>query len=161
MERDLRKRTDMNQLISETVEQASLPRPEIADACGQLYGTFNRQVNINDAFRFPADQVLPLMRATRDPRILEWLVAETWDLFHCVLVKEHPKKIMFNPEELAGHLELMTEYMQQLARWTQGKVKDEEMIELLDKLRAELIAVRKAVSTRNRQPELEFSGGKK
>ena len=152
---------DINWLIYEVVEESDISRAEIADACGQLYSTFQRQVNPHDPYRFPADQLVPLVKATRDRRILDFLVSETYDVLGLTLVKDRPRKVLFDDNEFSDHFELVAHYQKRLTEWRNGKISDEQMLKIIDYLRGELLAVRKAVKTRNRQPELFGKRGKK
>src|SRR4030042_303961 len=102
--------SDFGILLSRVVEESAVPRAELAEACGELYSTFNRQVNPNDPVNFPAELLIPLVKSARDPRILEFLVSECYEELGLVLVKDSCRAVN-KPEGLAGHIEAVTEYL--------------------------------------------------
>lgn len=147
-------------LMHETIEtatKAGMERGLVAEACGaSSLSLFARATNPGDTPAPHAEWVLPLIKFTRDPRILEWLARETWNELGLILVKDHPKKILKSGPDLKEHRNLVESYALMLQEWKAGKVNDLDLIRMLDLLRSELIAVRNAVKTKNAQQGLEF-----
>jgi hypothetical protein len=151
----IKNRTETIQsLIYQTVEESKRSRAEIAEDCGDLYSHFSRKINPNDPVRFPAEQIVPPIRSTRDSRILYFIVRQTSDITGLVLVKDRPRKVLFDPAEYAEHSVLIADYQRALSKWIEKKAETDEVIKRIDELRGELLAVRKAVLTKNRQKEL-------
>jgi hypothetical protein len=143
-------------LIYQTVDEGKKPRAEIAEDCGDLYSHFSRKINPNDPVKFPAEQLIPLIRSTRDPRILHFIVRHTSDITGLILVKDRPRKIAHESEEYAHTMTIMTDVQKAYAKWLSCNSEVEDLIKQIDRLRAELIRLRKAVVSGNRQKELSF-----
>lgn len=141
-------------LVYRTVEESPKERAEIADDCGDLYSMFSRKINPNDNVRFPADQIAPLIRSTRDPRVLEFIVSKTSDVTGLILVKDRPRKVMADPRDYAHTMTVITDFQRALGNWLEAKAAADEVMSKIDKLRSELLAVRKAIQTNNKQKDL-------
>lgn len=139
--------TTLRQLIAQVVEQASLhgiERAEIAESCGELYSTFNRQVSVNDTIRFPAECLPALIQITRDPRILEWLVSQTHEQTGLLLIKDRARSARVPADVVDIHC-LSAEFANELAQWVAGGRNSGELLKAVDRLAGELAAIRMVV----------------
>jgi hypothetical protein len=153
--------TSIDTLIYLSVVESGNERGAIAEAVGDPLSYFSKKINPDDiTCHIKPHQLLPLIQSSRDSRIIEWLVQKTWPLFGMVLVKTRPK-VMFKGEDFSEHIKKLVEYEAALGKWRNREMNTSEMVKVIDKLQGEIASVRLAVQTENRQPELEFTGGKK
>jgi len=125
--------------------RAPISRAEIAEDCGQLYSLFSRQLNPNDPIHFPADQLIPFILATGDARPLEFLVRHTAHVTGLVLVKDRPRWRPL-PQLILRHQKLLNDYATQLFGWINNELSKTEMLKTLDRVRGEILSVRRAVA---------------
>jgi hypothetical protein len=148
----------LRSLIAKVVDGSKVPRAEIAEAVGELYSTFNRQVNPNDNIRFPAEGLVPLIKITGDQSILRHLVSETSDVTRLLLVEDRIKWGR-DPAALPDLNIMFGNFQKAITQWVHGAPKSDasELIDQIDRLRAELVAIRSMVKKGKWQREFQFS----
>jgi len=148
----------IGEVIQESVRRCKRKSTEqIADELGVGYSNFSRQLNPNDeGARFPAEYLIPLMRATGDYSALQHMAARTGHVVVSVKKLRVPKGSTDNDirEALQETFLDMTKKLGQFFRDPTPALKEETM-QALDAHLGEALAARKKVDKWH-QPELEL-----
>ncbi len=152
-----------HQTIAEVIEDVvrrckGKSREEVADEVGTTYSSFSRMLNPNDdGARFPAELLIPVMKATRNYEPLRHIAARTGHIVINVNKLKVPKGSGADiPNDLQLTFADLTKMLIEFFRKPDIEKKKETMA-ALDIHLGEAIAARKKVE-KWEQPELEFEG---
>jgi len=147
----------IGEVIQESVRRCKRKSTEqIADELGVGYSNFSRQLNPNDeGARFPAEYLIPLMRATGDYSPLEHMAARTGHLVVSIKKLRVPKGAGI--DTVNDLHQTFLDASKKLAAFFRDPSPDakEDTIRAVDNLLGEALAARKKVDKWH-QPELEL-----
>jgi len=139
--------------LYETVRRSDKSVADLADSIGMGESHLYKATTPGEAgCNFPLQKLIPLMKETRDYRVLQ-RIARLCDF---ILVKV-PRSKKFDLRKIGDYQLLLTELIQYLYKLIEGKITKEECLKKINETLDETWQVRKAVEKWD-QRSFEFNG---